>query len=283
MDGILLVNKPKGLTSRDVVNEASKILKTKKIGHTGTLDPMATGVLVLCVGKATKLVELLTNHDKTYEAEVILGIKTDTYDITGKVLQDEATNFNDNQIKDMINSFPKQYEQEVPIYSAVKIKGKKLYEYARNNETIDLPKRLVSIYNLKLLNVKNENNHTNFAFMADVSKGTYIRSLINDMALSLNTNGIMSALKRIKCGEFTLDMCYSLDEIKANKFKIITIEEALKDYHTIEVDDDLYKKISNGMKIENTYNKELIVFTKNQKVIAIYKTFDNFCKPYKMF
>ena len=282
MDGIILIDKPKGLTSRDVVNEVSKILKTKKIGHTGTLDPLATGVLVLCIGKATKLVELLTNHDKTYQANVLLGIKTDTYDVAGEVLFDEPTNFTFNDIEKMTDNFPRQYDQEVPIYSAVKINGKKLYEYARGNEQVILPKRQVSIYNLELLDVKQNDQHTNFSFIAEVSKGTYIRSLINDMALKLNTNGIMTDLKRIKAGDFTIDMCHSLDDIKNNCFNIIPIEKVLENYYTIEVDNILYKKISNGAVIENTYDHELIVFTKDQKAIAIYKKFDNFCKPYKM-
>lgn len=284
MDGILLINKPKGITSRDVVNIVSKKLKTKKVGHTGTLDPLAEGVLVLCINKATKLVELLTNHDKTYIATCLLGIKTNTLDKEGNILEDINTNFNYNQINDVLLNFPKYYNQEVPNYSAVKINGKKLYEYARNNEIIELPKRSVNIYSLKLINVKQIDKHTSFTFETTVSKGTYIRSLINDISNNLNTNGIMTDLLRIKQGQFTIDNCYTLEDIENNKFKLISIEEVLKDYETIEVSDKLYNKIINGAVLENDYNLEKIVFTKNHKVIAIYKQYkDNLIKPYQMF
>jgi len=135
-NGLLVINKPKDVTSRDVVNEVSKILKTKKIGHTGTLDPIATGVLVLTVGKATKLSEIITSEEKVYQAEVILGVKTDTLDVTGNILDEYNTNYKEEDIIKVLNSFVGTYNQEVPIYSAVKIKGKKLYEYARNNEEV---------------------------------------------------------------------------------------------------------------------------------------------------
>ncbi len=284
MDGILLVNKPKGMTSRDVVNVISKHLKTKKVGHTGTLDPIAEGVLVICINKGTKLVELLTSHDKTYVATCLLGVKTDTLDIEGKIINDENTNFNYNQINDVLLNFPKSYNQEVPIYSAIKVNGKKLYEYARNNEKIELPKRKVEIIKLKLIKSNQIDNHTSFTFETTVSKGTYIRSLINDIAIKLNTNGIMTDLLRIKQGNFTIENCYTLEDIKNDNFKIITIEEALKEYKKIEVDDYLYKKISNGSILKDNYNLEKIVFTKNNKVIAIYKQYkDNLIKPYQMF
>ena len=151
MNGIVLINKEKNCTSRDVVNQVSKILKTKKIGHTGTLDPIATGVIVLCIGKATKLVEVITSYDKEYEAEVILGIKTDTKDITGKILKEEKAIISKENIEECLKKMIGTYNQTVPIYSAVKINGKKLYEYARKNEEIELPKRKVTIKELKLI------------------------------------------------------------------------------------------------------------------------------------
>ena len=152
MNGILLVNKEKNYTSRDIVNIVSKKLKTRKVGHTGTLDPLATGVLVLCIGNATKLVEILTSTEKEYEAEIILGIKTDTLDITGNILKEENTFKTKEEIESVLQKMTKKYEQTVPIYSAVKINGKKLYEYARNNEEIELPKRMVEIKKLELIN-----------------------------------------------------------------------------------------------------------------------------------
>ena len=283
MDGILLVNKPIGITSRDVVNIVSKKLKTKKIGHTGTLDPMAEGVLVLCIGKATKLVELLTNHDKIYEVEAILGIKTDTLDITGNILEDKSTHFSYDDIKNTFDNFPKEYLQQVPIYSAVKINGKKLYEYARNNEQVELPSRMVNIYELILLETLND-THTNIKFKTHVSKGTYIRSLVNDIAVNLNTNGIMSKLKRIKQDKYKIEECYTLDDIENDNYKILTIEEVLSNYNSIEVNDELYNKIKNGRVLENICNEDLIIFTKDNKIISIYKPYkDNLIKPYQMF
>ena len=283
MDGILLVNKPIGITSRDVVNIVSKKLKTKKIGHTGTLDPMAEGVLVLCIGKATKLVELLTNHDKIYEVEAILGIKTDTLDITGNILEDKSTHFSYDDIKNTFDNFPKEYLQQVPKYSAVKINGKKLYEYARNNEQVELPSRMVNIYELILLETLND-THTTIKFKTHVSKGTYIRSLVNDIAVNLNTNGIMSKLKRIKQGKYKIEECYTLDDIENDNYKILTIEEVLSNYNSIEVNDELYNKIKNGRVLENICNEDLIIFTKDNKIISIYKPYkDNLIKPYQMF
>lgn len=150
MNGILLINKEKDYTSRDVVNIVSKCLNTKKVGHTGTLDPIATGVLVICVGKATKLVDYLTSTYKEYEAEIILGISTDTYDITGNILKEENVKIEKKEIEKVLNNMIGTYLQEVPIYSAVKIDGKKLYEYARENKEIELPKREVDIKSDKM-------------------------------------------------------------------------------------------------------------------------------------
>ena len=142
MDGLVVINKPSGITSRDVVNTISKKLNTKKVGHTGTLDPLAEGVLVVCVNKGTKLVELLTNHEKDYIATVKLGIETDTLDITGTVLKKEKMVVDKDKLINTLNSFNKKYEQTVPAYSAVKINGKKLYEYAREGKKIELPKKV---------------------------------------------------------------------------------------------------------------------------------------------
>ena len=150
-DGILIIDKPKDYTSRDVVNIVSKKLNTKKVGHTGTLDPLATGVLVICVGKATKLVDYLTSTYKEYEAELILGIKTDTADITGNILKEEDSIKKKEEILETLNNMIGKYNQTVPIYSAVKINGKKLYEYAREGKEIELPKREVEIKTLELL------------------------------------------------------------------------------------------------------------------------------------
>jgi len=287
MDGIVLINKGKNCTSRDVVNQVSKILKTKKIGHTGTLDPIATGVLVLCIGKATKLVEVITSYDKEYEAEVILGIKTDTKDITGKILKEEKVIISKENIEKCLKQMIGTYNQTVPIYSAVKINGKKLYEYARNNEEIELPKRKVTIKELKLISdITYEKEKTKFKIKCHVSKGTYIRSLIEDIATNLNTIGTMENLKRTKQGNFQITSANTIQDIENNKFKIYPIEEILEKFYKIEMTDDLYFKIKNGSIIKNNYNHDIVAFTKNDKVIAIYKEYSKdktLLKPWKMF
>ena len=280
MDGIVLINKEKNCTSRDVVNQVSKILKTKKIGHTGTLDPIATGVLVLCIGKATKLVEVITSYDKEYEAEVILGIKTDTKDITGEILKEEKAIISKENIEKCLKQMIGTYNQTVPIYSAVKINGKKLYEYARNNEEIELPKRKVTIKELKLISdITYEKEKTKFKIKCHVSKGTYIRSLIEDIATNLNTIGTMENLKRTKQGNFQITSANTIQDIENNKFKIYSIEEILEKFYKIEMTDDLYFKIKNGSIIKNNYNHDIVAFTKNDKVIAIYKEYskDSMC------
>lgn len=287
MDGIVLINKEKNCTSRDVVNQVSKILKTKKIGHTGTLDPIATGVLVLCIGKATKLVEVITSYDKEYEAEVILGIKTDTKDITGEILKEEKAIISKENIEECLKKMIGTYNQTVPIYSAVKINGKKLYEYARNNEEIELPKRKVTIKELKLISdITYEKEKTKFKIKCHVSKGTYIRSLIEDIATNLNTIGTMENLKRTKQGNFQITSANTIQDIENNKFKIYSIEEILEKFYKIEMTDDLYFKIKNGSIIKNNYNHDIVAFTKNDKVIAIYKEYSKdktLLKPWKMF
>ena len=165
MDGILLIDKPKGVTSRDVVNCVVKKLNIKKVGHTGTLDPIATGVLVICVGKATKLVNYLTSTEKEYIATVELGTKTDTLDNTGKIIEEQKATIKKEKILNVLESFKGKYVQEVPIYSAVKVNGKKLYEYARNGEKVELPKREVEVKNIELIGDSSYiNNKTIFKF-----------------------------------------------------------------------------------------------------------------------
>lgn len=282
INGLLVVDKEKDMTSRDVVNEVSKIFKTKKVGHTGTLDPIATGVLVLTIGKATKLNELITATEKKYQVEAILGLKTDTLDITGNVLKKENTNFTKEEITNTLNSFLGSYNQEVPIYSAVKINGKKLYEYARNKENVTLPKRVVNIKEIVLDDINYIDNQTIIKFTCLVSKGTYIRSLVNDIAIKLNTVGTMKNLRRIKQGEYLIDKSYKLNDIRNNNYQIISIKEALKDYFTVKVDEKLKFKVINGQKLANIYNQEYVLFV-DDDVIALYKSVNNELKPYKMF
>lgn len=286
MDGILLIDKPYGVTSRDVVNEVGRVLNTKKVGHTGTLDPIATGLMIVCVGKYTKLVELLTSYNKTYEAEIILGIKTDTLDITGNVLEEQNVKITKEEILKCINSFIGSYDQEVPIYSAVKINGKKLYEYARENKEIELPKRNVTISEISLISdIEYDNNKTTFKIRCNVSKGTYIRSLINDIATKLNTIGTMKNLRRISQDEFNIDKSYTIENIKNNDFEFVNIDDIFKKFKTVECNDFLYNKIKNGAIIENRYDEDNILFKYNNEYIAIYQKYDKnekLMKPWKM-
>ncbi len=263
INGILVVNKPKGLTSRDVVNRIQNYLQTKA-GHTGTLDPMAQGVLVLTLGKATKLTEILTSEIKEYEAEVTLGVETDTLDIEGMVLKQQPVNIHEKQIKKVLEDFKKTYLQEVPKYSAVKVNGRKLYEYARQGQSVILPKKEVTVYDLKLLDYKGNK----FRFYAKVSKGTYIRSLIRDICENLKTVGTMSALIRLKQGKFMLSEAYSLEEIIKGHYEVISIKDALEIPWEI-VSDDLKEKILNGQKLEGPWEKVLFI-DKEEKELAIY-------------
>lgn len=285
MDGIIVINKEKGVTSRKVVNEISQHLGIKKVGHTGTLDPLATGVLVICVGKATKIVELLTNNDKEYIATVVLGLHSDTLDITGEILNQEKCFKTKEEIEEVLTTMIGTYDQEVPIYSAVKIKGKKLYQYARNNEQISLPKRKVTIKELSLIgDVNYINEMVTFKIKCLVSKGTYIRSLIRDIANKLNTIGLMSELVRTKHGPFLIEDSLLLSEFKKD-FKIKTILEVLSEYHQVIVSEELEKRIQTGQKLVNTYQKDEILFVnKKGDALALYrKDNDNKLRPWKMF
>ena len=273
MDGIILINKEKGITSRDLVNLVCKKLNTRRVGHTGTLDPIATGLMVLGVGEGLKLCELLTGKDKDYIAKVKIGIKTDTYDITGKVLEEKKVNLSKEDLINTLNSFVGEYNQTVPIYSSVKVNGKKLYEYARNNEEVILPKHLVKISNISLLDY----NKDNFTFKVTVSSGTYIRSLINDIGDKLNIPMTMEELKRTRVGEYNLENATDISNLT-----IIPIIDAIK-IKRIEIDGDLLKKISNGVKVENIYNKEIVMFINNNIPIAIYKDDNGILKSYRVF
>ena len=265
MNEIIVVNKEKDYTSRDVVNKLTHILGTKKVGHTGTLDPIATGVLVCLTGKYTKLVDLITSYEKEYIAEIKLGIKTDTLDILGNVIEKCDVEPIDKHIMvDVLNSFLGFYEQVVPKYSAVKINGKKLYEYARNNEEVILPKRMVEIKEIELLNYEKDI----IKFRVLVSKGTYIRSLISDICDKLGTCGTMNSLVRTKQGKFKIEDSYLLDNIKGKKYKSLKLEDVLE-LEIICLDDKMYKKVINGSKLE--LNKEgYVLFKKDDENIALY-------------
>ena len=268
MTGAIILNKPKDITSRDLVNKLNRILETKEIGHIGTLDPMATGVMVCLIGRATKLTNILMNHDKEYIASFKLGILTDTLDITGNVLREEDYQLNEKKLKEVLKSFVGKQFQEVPIYSAIKVKGKKLYEYARNDEEVELPKKEINIYSIELIDIKGDE----ITIKTKVSKGTYIRSLVRDIAAALGTYGTLSALKRTSVGNFDIKDTCTTDDVLKNNYQLITVKELLKDYPCEEVDPEMLYKIRHGQILEHEI-KDYLLFTSNGKEIALYERY----------
>ena len=273
----ILVNKKRDMTSFDVVSKISKLFGIKKVGHTGTLDPLAEGLMVILLGKATRLSLDITSKYKEYIAGVYLGYETDTYDITGKTTKVKEVPKNID-IEKTLSAYNKTYMQEVPIYSAVKVNGKKLYEYARQNLEVSLPKKEVTIKDIRLLT--EEKNM--FTFKATVSKGCYIRSLIRDISISLNTLGSMTSLKRTKIDNLKLKDAYTIDEIEKAKFKLLEID-TLFSYPKIKINKELLSKIKNGSKLENIYNiEDKVIFVDNKSnVKAIYYNDNNILKVYK--
>lgn len=276
---ILYVNKPAGITSFDVVNQISEIYGIKRVGHTGTLDPLAEGVLIVTIGQATKVAELITAEDKEYKAGVLLGVETDTLDITGKVTKSKPVDLS-KDIEKIVNSYQKTYMQEVPIYSAIKVKGKKLYEYARNGEKVELPKKEVTIKTIKLLSSDNDT----FVIKALVTKGCYIRSLIRDIGRSLDTYATMTTLIRTKQGAIDIKQTNTIDELAKGKGILHRIDEVL-DFPTIIVDDEEERKIKNGQKMPNKYQitDKVIFKNKNNKILGIYKTEKDMLRVWKNF
>ncbi len=274
VNGILIVNKEINYTSRDVVNIISKKFKTKKVGHTGTLDPIASGVLVICLGSYTKLVSKLVSNDKEYIANILFGIETDTLDITGKVLKKESVpKISLEKANIVLNSFIGKSKQEVPIYSAIKVRGKRLYEYARNNECVTLPIREIEVKEIELLELKDNS----LKFRVVVSKGTYIRSLIRDICKSLNVIGTMDYLCRVRDGNFLIKDAKYLNDISLNDLKTI---KYLFNYPEYNLNSNEYKLVLNGNIININSNEPYLFLKYNQEIIAIYKKFENVYKPY---
>lgn len=277
MKGLLVINKPEGYTSRDVVNIVSHVLHEKRVGHTGTLDPLATGVLVICIGKYTKLVDLLTSLNKEYIAEIKLGIETDTLDITGNILKKEKVHVEKLDLLKVFSKFIGEYQMEVPKYSAIKVNGKKLYEYARNEEKVELPVKTVHIYELELLSFYQDI----VSFRCLVEKGTYIRSLIRDMMKKLNIIGTMNHLVRTKQGNFKVEDAYSLEEIENNQFQLLSISDVLN-ISKYELNELEYKKVCNGNRVYLNFEKSMVLLMYHGEEIAIYQKDQELYKPYVM-
>ena len=285
MNGIIVIDKPKDYTSRDIVNIVSKKLNTKKVGHTGTLDPLATGVLVLPIGRALKVSELLTSNTKEYIAEVILGYETDMLDITGTEIKRNIPSVTKEELLKVLKSYIGKYNQEVPLYSAVKVGGRKLYEYARSGTTVIPPSKEVEVYSLELISdLKHIKGAVEFTIRCEVSKGTYIRSLIRDIAYSLNTYGTMKNLIRTRQGIFTLKDAYTVKDIEENNYKLLSIKECLPNIKTTVIEEPLLTKVKNGMVLDKFFKENMsLLLDKEGKEIAIYiASGDNKVRPYKM-
>ena len=276
MDGIILINKQKGYTSHDAVNKVKHILN-EKVGHTGTLDPNATGLLPVLVGKGTKLSQYLINHDKEYEVELKLGIKTNTADSEGKILEEKEVQesiLEKENIQNILQSFIGKQKQVPPIYSAIKVNGKKLYEYARKNIDIELKPREIEIYKITLLDIDKKENIVKF--IVKCSKGTYIRSLCEDIAAKLGTVGYMKELDRLQVGVFKIEDSIIIEELEKNKNNpeflekhIISIEKAFIQIYGnanyIELDEKKLELLYNGVKLKNNKTSGLYRIYDNQK------------------
>lgn len=275
VNGIILLDKPKDRTSRDMVNELNHIFDMKKIGHTGTLDPLATGMLILCLGKYTKLVDLLQDTRKEYVATVKLGIKTDTLDITGNVCEEAKCEVSKQELIKVLKSMKGEVEQEIPKYSAKKINGKKLYEYARENIEIDLPKNTIEIYSIDLI----ECNNDEFIFKAEVSKGTYIRSIIQIICNKLGVIGTMKDLRRTKEWHYDVEKdANSLEQIRSGKYKLYYARDFLP-YKIYNLNEEEYQKVKNGAKICINETSDNIILIYNDSEVAIYVKDDIYYKP----
>ena len=297
MDGIINVYKEKGFTSHDVVAKLRGILHQKKIGHTGTLDPDATGVLPVCLGNATKLCELLTDKDKTYKAVLKLGVVTDTQDLTGKILEELPVECSREEMEQALYSFLGDYQQIPPMYSALKVNGKKLYELAREGKVVERKPRQVKIYDIKIWDVNWEQKEVEFEVTC--SKGTYIRTLCHDIGKKLGCGGAMKSLVRTRVSRFQIEESLSLTEIEAlakeNQIeeKIMAVDKFFLNNPAVYMKEDADKRIYNG----NSFQKRNIqtqqtgtgdwirVYDSKGIFIGIYKLEEKeeIYKPVKMF
>ncbi len=249
MDGILIINKTKGCTSHDIVYQVKKMVN-EKVGHTGTLDPMATGVLPLLIGKGTLCSKYLINHDKIYEVQLTLGVKTDTADSEGAIIEERNVPqeaLKKERIVEVLETFLGKRDQIPPMYSAIKVKGKKLYEYARKGQTVEIKPRQIEIYEIKLLKINQKEKK--IEFQVSCSKGTYIRSLCEDIAQRMGTVGYMSKLNRVQVGKFSIEQAVSIEQLEKGEIPYITIEELFREKQEIFLEKQRLQPFLNGVKL----------------------------------
>ena len=287
-DGIINVYKEKGYTSHDVVARMRGILKMKKIGHTGTLDPEAEGVLPVCLGKGTKLCDLFTDKDKTYEAVLLLGYSTDTQDMTGKILSRQEVNIHEEQLQEVIRSFAGEYMQIPPMYSALKVNGKKLYELARQGREVERQPRPVHIYEIEVLKMDLPRVHMRIS----CSKGTYIRTLCHDIGSELGCGGCMESLLRTRVGRFRLEESLKLDEIeelvRSGTFEnaVTPVDAVFAEYPTITADISQDRLLHNGNAVSAQYAGQTVrMYDSLGQFIGLYAAYEDKSgyKPLKMF
>ncbi len=283
MFGFLNINKPKGMTSHDVVAVLRRITKIRQIGHTGTLDPFATGVLPICIGKATRLIEYLAD-DKAYLATVQFGSNTDTYDIEGQITQTFDKKITRNELVAALEKFRGEVEQFPPIYSAIKVNGKKLYEYARKGEEVEIKPRKVHIFELNLINFNEQTQTAQLAVKC--SAGTYIRSLAFDIGKLLECGAHLSELERTQAGFFTLDNAISLENLTPEEVQKNLINPlAMLNQEKLEAADSDLSKIKNGVALENKNisSGKTVILTYKNNICAVGFSMDNIIKLQKVF
>ena len=271
MDGIIVINKEKGCTSHDIVYKIRKMFNTK-VGHTGTLDPNATGVLPILLGKGTKISKYLIEHDKEYEVVLQLGVKTTTADEEGEIIEEKEVlkeSLEQLEIERILKSFIGKIEQMPPKYSAIKVNGRKLYEYARKGQEVEIKPREVEIYNIEITNIQKEKKQ--IEFKVSCSKGTYIRTLCEDIAEKMRTVGYMKELKRTKVGNFNIKQAITLEQLQEKEnIKIITIEEMFKDKEEIILEDSKIILLLNGVKMNmEKPNGIYRIYNKQNKFIGL--------------
>ena len=269
MDGFLLINKPKGWTSHDVVHKIQKKLHVNKIGHTGTLDPFASGLLILCLGKATKLASLFSNLDKVYEGTIVFGKHYDTYDTTGKMTDEKMVNMDVQSLQKAILSLNGVYDQMPPMYSAIKIEGVKLYELARKGIEIEREARTVNIYDFHMIS---DYMDARFSFYARVSKGTYIRSLAVDLAEKLGTYGALEVLNRVSVGTYQLTAAKTIENVQESD--LISLDDFFQNTNAITLNDYMVRLVRNGVYLDERQTKTaepFIVLDEKGNKIAYYE------------
>lgn len=282
-NGILNIDKPQGITSHDVVDVIRKIFPNIKVGHTGTLDPIATGVLPICIGKATKLSDELLSENKKYYVKMLLGVETDTYDITGKIVFANTLEYDDIYIKERIKRFIGKQMQIPPKYSAIKVNGKKAYEYARKDEKVELKPREIEIFDIGDIKVNLRKRQV--SFVVSCTKGTYVRSLVHDIGIKLGCGATMTELRRLKTGNFDIEDSIDLYEFLKFDYldmldKIISIEELYKDSKKINLNDKEYDKFLNGMEIKTDIPEGIVRVYQNLRYKGLGKVKNNILKRF---